>query len=242
MKVLIVDDEALARERLRDMIAEDFPEHTLLEAGTGLTALEMVGAEQPDLILLDIRMPEMDGLEVARHLLNLNQAPVVVFTTAYQEHALSAFDTNAVDYLVKPIRRERLVRALTRASSLRKAQLAAISHTEPGTRRRHLSATIHGKLQLQPVDSISFMKAEQKYVTAHWPGGEMLLDESLKSLESEFAHRFTRIHRNTLVATDCISGLEKDEQGNVCVLIRDLPDRLQISRRHLSALKKMLKT
>ena len=242
MKILIVDDEQLARARLRDLINEDLVRHEILEAVNGLDALNTIQHNTPDLVLLDIRMPVMDGLEVAQHLLNIDNAPVLIFTTAYQDHALTAFDNNAVDYLVKPIRKERLLRALQKASALRKAQVLAIRATEPASNpRKHLSATSHGKLQLKPIDEIFYLKAEQKYVTAVWPDGELLLDESLKSLETEFSDRFIRIHRNTLVATDCISGLEKDDAGNSLMVIRDMETRLPVSRRHLASIKKLIK-
>jgi len=242
MKVLIVDDEALARARLRDLIGEEFPEYEILEAGNGLDALESIQARPPDLLLLDIRMPIMDGLEVAQHLLNIDNAPALVFTTAYQDHALTAFESNAVDYLVKPIRKERLLRALAKANRLRLPQIQAIRAIEPEiNQRKHLSASFHGKLHLQPIEEVYYLRAEQKYVFAIWPKGELLLDESLKSLETEFSDRFIRIHRNTLVATDYIKGLEKDDAGNTVILLRDIPERLPVSRRHLAGIKKLLK-
>ncbi len=242
MKILIVDDEALARSRLRDLIGEDHPGHELAEAANGLEALALIESGRPDLVLLDIRMPEMDGLEVARHMCRIDDAPALVFTTAYQDHALEAFEKNAVDYLVKPIRRERLGQAIHKASRLHQSQVEALRAAAPEeNRRRHLSASSHGRILLKAVDEIAYLKAEQKYVTACWPGGELLLDESLKSLETEFADRFVRIHRNTLVAIECITGLEKDPEGNSLVLVRDMPVRLPVSRRHVAALKKLLK-
>lgn len=242
MKILIVDDEALARARLQDLISEELPECELLEAGNGQDALESIQAWQPDLVLLDIRMPIMDGLEVAQHLLNIDNAPALVFTTAYQDHALTAFDSNAVDYLVKPIRKERLLKALAKANRLRLPQIQAIRASEPEMKqRKHLSASRQGKIHLQPIEEVYYLKAEQKYVIANWPEGDLLLDESLKSLETEFSDRFIRIHRNTLVATNYISGLEKDNAGNTLIVMRDMPERLPVSRRHLAGIKKVLK-
>lgn len=243
MKILIVDDETLARERLIDLLNEDEPSYQCLQASNGVEALELIQTERPELVLLDIRMPVMDGLELAQHLMTLSgPVPAIVFTTAYQDHALEAFENNAIDYLVKPIRKERLMRALDKASQLGQAKLETLQHIDTESRsRQHFSASIHGKIILQPVQEVAYLKAEQKYVTAHWPGGEMLMDESLKSIEAEFSDRFVRIHRNTLVAIDAIRGLEKDDEGNSVLLLRDIEDKLPVSRRHLAGIKKLIK-
>jgi len=239
MKILIVDDEKPARERLKDLIRESGKAHELLEAVNGLDAVKIAEAEQPDVVLLDIRMPVMDGLEAARHLTLLNPPPAVVFTTAYDEHALKAFEANAVDYLLKPIRPERLQRSLERAQVLQRARLAELGG--PSAIRTHISAVIQGRLQLIPVRDIRCFKADQKYVTVSWPGGEALIEDSLKHIEEEFEGLFLRIHRNALVAVAHIESLEKGEDGNYRINLRDLPEQPVVSRRHSRAVRQKLK-
>jgi two-component system, LytTR family, response regulator AlgR len=242
MKLLIVDDEALARERLLDLVVELYPEASTIEAANGLEALDKISAHSPDIILLDIRMPGMDGLELANHLLHLEAQPAIVFTTAYQDHAIDAFDANAVDYLLKPIRKERLNIAIERASIVSKSKLTALKENEGiNSARTHLSAIIQGNIQLIPIEHIYYLKAEQKYVTAAWPGGEILLDESLVSLEAEFTNYFIRIHRNALVAINHISKLSKNSEGQQLIKLADMPIELAVSRRHLADVKKAFK-
>lgn len=243
MKILIVDDEALARGRLVSLIAELNSDDVISEAEHGLAALEIVRHESPDVVLLDIRMPLMDGLEVAHHLSGLETPPAVIFTTAYQDHALEAFDTSAVDYLLKPVRKERLYQALQRAKVLQRARIAELRAQDNIARpRTHLSAVVAGNIQLVPVNNIRYLKAEQKYVIAAWPGGELLLDESLKSLEQEFHVEFIRIHRNALIALQYIEALKKDNEDNVTIRLRGMPIELQVSRRHISLVRKILKS
>lgn len=244
MKILIVDDELLARERLHDLTVELYPDVITFEASNGMEALEKINEFHPDIVLLDIRMPGMDGLEVANHVLQLEEKkPAVIFTTAYQDHAISAFDANAVDYLLKPIRKERLNTAVERATVVNQAQLTSIhKEEENASARTHLSAMIQGSLQLVPIESIYFFKADQKYVSATWPGGELLLDESLTSLEAEFSKDFIRIHRNALVAINHVNSLSKTSDGQHVIKISDMPVELAISRRHLAEVKKALKS
>lgn len=244
MKILIVDDELLARERLHDLTVELYPDVITFEASNGMEALEKINEFHPDIVLLDIRMPGMDGLEVANHVLQLEEKkPAVIFTTAYQDHAISAFDANAVDYLLKPIRKERLNTAVERATVVNQAQLTSIHKEEKNaSARTHLSAMIQGSLQLVPIESIYFFKADQKYVSAAWPGGELLLDESLTSLEAEFSKDFIRIHRNALVAINHVNSLSKTSDGQHVIKISDMPVELAISRRHLAEVKKALKS
>lgn len=242
MKILIVDDEALARERLHDLVLELYPDSTTIEAINGLDALEKITEHSPTIILLDIRMPGMDGLEVASHLLQVEAPPAIVFTTAYQDHALSAFDANAVDYLLKPIRKERLKIAIERAAVVSQNTLSTLNETEElASARTHLSALIKGSIQLIPIENIYYLKAEQKYVTAGWPGGELLLDEPLISLEVEFKEHFIRIHRNALVAINHIHSLCKSSEGQHIIKLNDIPLKLAVSRRLLPEIKKILK-
>ena len=242
MKILIVDDERLARERLKDLLREIDPGHQLLEADNGLAALNQVQQSVPDVVLLDIRMPVMDGLETAYHLSILEQSPAVIFTTAYQDHAIRAFDLQAVDYLLKPIRRERLESALQRSRLIKRATAAALRVEADGpAQRSHLSASNYGKIELIPVAEIRYLKAEQKYVSVGWAGKESLIDESLKSLEQEFPHRFLRIHRNALIAPKFIQLLKKSKDGAFYLHLQDVADGLPVSRRHLHALRQFLK-
>lgn len=242
MKILIVDDEALARERLHELVVELYPQAITIEAANGIEALDKITEHSPKIILLDIRMPGMDGLELANHLLHLETPPAIVFTTAYQDHALSAFDANAVDYLLKPIRKERLKTAIERASVVSQSTLASLNETKDLTSsRNHLTAVVQGKIQLISIESIYYLKAEQKYVTAAWPGGEILLDESLVSLEAEFKNSFIRIHRNALVAINHIHSLSKNNEGQQLIKLSDMPIELKVSRRHLADVKKVFK-
>jgi two-component system response regulator AlgR len=242
MRVLIVDDEALARERLKSMLA-DLPGWQVAgEAENGLEALLRAADCSPDVVLLDIRMPEMDGLETAHHLAKLNPAPAIIFTTAYQDHALAAFEAKAVDYLLKPVRGERLKEALERASVVSRGRLAELrAGGGEGPARRFLSAVLHGRIRIAPVAEIRCFRADQKYTVAIWPQGELVLDESLKMLEAEFAGQFLRIHRNALVALQHIEQLERDPSGNYHVRLRGLPEPLAVSRRHLSRVRGVLK-
>jgi len=239
MKILIVDDETPARERLKDLILEIDDRYELLEAVNGVEALEIAEARQPDVALLDIRMPIMDGLEAARHMMLLTPPPAVLFTTAYDEHALKAFDANAVDYLLKPIRLERLRTGLERARVIQQARLTALQI--PVAARTHIGAVVQGRLQLIPVGEIRYFKADQKYVTVYWPGREALIDDSLKSIEEEFGDQFLRIHRNALVALDHVELLEKGEDGNYRIGLRDTPEKLPVSRRHARTVRQKLK-
>jgi two-component system response regulator AlgR len=240
MKVLLVDDEPLARERLRRLLAE-LPDCEICgEAADGRAALELYGERQPDVVLMDIRMPGMDGLEAARHLAGLPDPPAVIFTTAFGDHALEAFEACAVDYLLKPIRRERLAAALGNARRLTRAQAARLE-TGAGGARNHICVRVRGNLHLVPVIDIRFFRADNKYVTVRTGDSEYLIEESLKTLEDEFGARFLRIHRNALVAVDFIAGLEKDSEGQCLVVLGGIDERLEVSRRHQPEVRARLK-
>ncbi len=238
-----MDDEPPARARLKGLLGEIGAGTVVGEAGHGAAALHAVSATGADVVLLDIRMPGMDGLEAARHLARLERPPAVIFTTAYDAHALAAFEANAVDYLLKPIRRERLEAALAKARSLTRAQIAELASTvSPGSARTHVSATLHGNLKLVPVDEVRFFRAEHKYVTARHPDGELVLDEALSALEKEFAGRFLRVHRNALVAVAHVRGLDRDSQGRYCVRLDAVDETVEVSRRMLSQVRKSLRS
>jgi two-component system response regulator AlgR len=242
VKILIVDDEPLARTRLRRLL-QDIPDTQVAgEAKSGKEALLRSSVLNPDIVLLDIRMPEMDGLETAIHLSHMKHPPAVVFTTAFSEHALAAFEANAVDYLLKPIRRERLEEAIGKARKINRAQLLELGKQDESSRARtHISAYTSGNLQLVPSEKIYYFHAEQKYVSVRHPDGQLLIDESLKSLEEEFGDRFLRIHRNSLVCLDYVEGLERDSSGKYQICFRDIDDRLEVSRRLVAATRRRLK-
>jgi len=196
MKVLVVDDERPARERLKQLIADTDGYEVVGEAGNGSEAVQLAGKLHPDIVLLDIRMPGMDGIEAATHLNRAEQPPAVVFTTAYDEYAIDAFEANAIGYVLKPIRRARLEAALQQAARLATATLASVSaDTELAATRSHVCARVHGDLKLIPIEDVVCFHADQKYVSVAHDCGQDLIDDSLKSLEVEFESRFVRIHR-----------------------------------------------
>jgi two-component system response regulator AlgR len=241
MKVLIVDDEKLARDRITRMLADVDGYDVVGEAGHGMEAIEECQRVQPDVVLLDIRMPGMDGLEAARHLMEMEEPPAVVFCTAYEEHAIEAFNVQAVGYLLKPVRREDLVNVLRSAKRANKAQLAALMEQD-GDRRSHISARTRRGIELIPIEDVRFFQADQKYVTVRHGDGELLIDETLRELEDEFGERFVRVHRNALVASRFIEGLERDENGHFQIRMRGVDERVDISRRHLSSVRKYIQT
>jgi two-component system, LytTR family, response regulator AlgR len=232
MRVLIVDDEPPARERLKRLLEEIDGCELAGEANNGTEAIALAVRLAPDVVLMDIRMPGMDGVEAARHLGQLDEPPAVIFITAYDEYALRAFDTSAVGYLLKPVRREKLADTLTRAARLTKPQLAAIAKAAaPRQRRTHLSVRIRGELRLIPIEDVLYFLADQKYVTVRHSGGEDLIEESLRSLEEEFDPDFLRIHRNSLVAVRHISSIERSGEGQYSVRLRGIETDLPVSRR-----------
>jgi len=238
--VVIADDEPLARERLRSLLAEQPGVEVVAEAENGEQALHACAELQPDLVLLDIAMPGLDGLEAARHLATFEPRPAVVFCTAYDAHALSAFEAAAIDYLMKPVRSERLAAALERARMFlagRNGQPAAASQQA----RTLLCARLRGSLRLIPVEDIHYLQAEEKYVVVHHARGEDLIEESLKSLEEEFASRFVRIHRNCLVARHELVELRRNGAGQVQAVLRHGKAPLEVSRRCVASLKQDLK-
>lgn len=246
MKILIVDDEALARDRLRQLL-EESNEHVVVgDAANGQQALAMSNTLHPDVVLLDIRMPGISGLETAQHLNALKKPPAVVFTTAYEEYAIDAFDAQAVGYILKPVRRERLAQALERARRLSTATITAVAE-QPGmeNRRSHICARVRGELRLIPLEDVRYFHADQKYTRVCYAGGEHLIDDSLRQLEQEFGDDFVRIHRSALVAVSQIVALKKAADGEVSISLRgDGPpeeDRLTISRRHLAEVRRRLK-
>jgi len=263
---MLVDDEALARQRLRHLLDDIAPElstEIVAEAVDGIDALEQLDTAAVDIALLDIRMPRMDGIELARHLARLPAPPAVIFVTAYDQYAVKAFELNAIDYLLKPVRAERLLAALRKAKPLPLPvnAMQALDQLAPGG-RRHLRCAERGRLLLVPVADVLYFKAELKYVTARTAEREYLLEESLAHLEQEFAARLVRIHRNCLVARDAVTGCAREQAHDStspdpnpgdklvqpelsdphwALLLKGVPERLPVSRRQWPQVKAELK-
>lgn len=246
--ILIVDDEPLACARLRQLlgdIATDFPHRIVGEAGNGIAALEQLAATPADIVLVDIRMPRMDGIELARQLAGLPHPPAFVFVTAHDEFALRAFELAAADYLMKPVRAARLLEALRKARRLAAVDFSALA---PAGRER-LRVVERGGVVLVPVADVLYLRAEQKYVTARTAERDYLLEESLTYLETEFAGRFIRIHRNCLVAAATVTGVVREadagtpdeaggERWSLC--LQGIAERLPVSRRQWPQVKERL--
>lgn len=212
LKVLMADDEAPARNRLRELLS-DIPHITIVaEAKNGKEALDLANEHQPDIVLLDIRMPVMDGIEAAQHLQKMIKPPAIIFTTAFDSYAMQAFDISAVDYLLKPIRLERLQSAISKARALLPSQLEALVPLHP--QRSHFSIAERGRILIVPVNEVIYLRAELKYITVRTAEREYLLEESLTHLEQEFGPIFIRLHRNCLVAQAYILGYEKRTDGH----------------------------
>jgi two-component system response regulator AlgR len=251
LKVLVVDDEPPARARLKQLLgdcAAGLALQVVGEADGGLAALEAASRLQPDVVLLDISMPDMNGIEVARHLAQRPAPPAIIFVTAFDEHALQAFEVHALDYLLKPVRAERLLAALQRVQRLlpREPRLEQLAQ-DLGATRTQLSVSERGRLVLVPVEDIVYLRAELKYVTIRTVARELLTEESLTALESEFGERFVRIHRNALVARRFIEGFQRirgkvegeseSAEGHWEILLRGMDERLAISRRQWPTVK-----
>ena len=241
MKVLICDDEPLARERLRTML-ESIEGITPVEdtAANGIEALELITKTEPDTILLDIQMPGMDGLTCARKIAESETPPAVIFCTAFDKHAIDAFRAQAVDYLLKPIRKSELTKSLKRAQTLTRSQLYALNLRQSA--HEHITARTRQGVELIPVSDITLFQADQKYVTVHYPKGEVLIDEPLKSLQERLGDSFVRIHRNALVARNAIEGMHQNDDGYFELNIKGQNTPVTISRRHVSSVRRLLRS
>lgn len=257
--VLIVDDEAPARSRLVDLlsdIAADFPHRLIGEAATGRSALDRLAETPADIALIDVQMPGMSGIELARHLGALPEPPAIVFVTAFDEYAVRAFEVHALDYLMKPVRAGRLLEALQRVRTMRAVQKPAIaamardSGAAQGRRRDTIAVVERGRVMLIPIDEIVYLKAELKYITIRTADREYLTEEPLVDLENEFADRFVRVHRNALVARRAIAGFERVEsvegdsvgEPHWVVTLRDVAERLPVSRRQWPIVKETMRS
>jgi two-component system response regulator AlgR len=244
LRIVITDDEAPARSRLHDLLLDcsaELPLEVVGEAGNGQELLDCLEVTPCDVVLLDIRMPVLDGIEAALHMQSLPRRPAIVFTTAYDAFAVKAFELQAIDYLLKPIRQRRLSEALMRARTLAAPSTQALRQLQAGA-RKHLSVQERGKLLLVPVEQILFLRAEQKYVTIRTAQREYVLEEPLTRLEQEFGPRFVRIHRNCLIGRDHIDGFERVSEGGESgwsVIVRGLKERLPVSRRQQHVIREL---
>lgn len=248
MDILVVDDEKLARERLVRMISRIDGCKVAGEALSGRDALKKIEQLRPDIVLLDIRMPDMDGLEAARHIMQMEAPPAVIFCTAFNQHALEAFEAQAVGYLLKPVKAEQLQAALQKAKKLTKVQMTSLRQSgqeaaspDASGRRKHISAKTRHGLELVPVDEVRCFLADHKYVTAHHSQGEILIDDTLKDLEDEFGDQFVRIHRNSLAALRYVEGMEKVPGGQFALKLKGVDVKPLISRRHVTDLRNRLR-
>ena len=243
MDILICDDEPLAVERLSRLVTQ-LGHEVVATASHGQQAIEMAEFYQPDVILLDIQMPEMDGLSCAVYLRELDTMPAIIFCTAYDEHALEAFKSNAEGYLLKPVMQQELQQVLDHLTKLTQAQMSTLKQKEDMNeltiKRQHIVAKTYRGVELVPVENIYYFLADQKYVTVRHKNGSVLIDETLKDLENEFGDKFIRFHRNALVSVDFLDGLEVIGSGQYQVRCRELNERLAVSRRHLPSLRERI--
>lgn len=242
MDILICDDEPLAVERLSRLVTQ-MGHHVIATAAYGQQAIEMVQFYQPDVVLLDIQMPEMDGLTCAQYLRQLDPSPAIVFCTAYDQHALDAFKSHAEGYLLKPIMQQELQQVLDQLTKLTQAQMSNLKqkeHMDDKSHRHQIAAKTYRGVELVPIENIYYFLADQKYVTVRHKHGSVLIDETLKDLELEFGEQFIRIHRNALVSVHYLDGLEVINSGQYQVRCRELDDRLSVSRRHLPNLRERI--
>ncbi|KJS09456.1 MAG: chemotaxis protein CheY [Gammaproteobacteria bacterium BRH_c0] len=242
MNVLIVDDEPLARDRLNRMVQAVGGCTVVGQVGNGQDAITFAEQTVPDVVLMDVRMPGMDGLAAAQHLAELDVPPAVIFCTAYDDYAMEAFTSQAIGYLLKPVKQDDLATALNRARRVNKAQLAELQQSPlfANGGRTHITSKSRRGVDLVAVADIRMFQADHKYVTAFFSEGEALLDETLKELEDEFGNRFVRIHRNALASIAHIEGLERNIEGLYHVRLAGLDIRPQVSRRHVANLRKLL--
>ncbi len=237
LRALVVDDEQPARDRLSALLRELGQVEVVGEARNATEALQKVEELEPDLLYLDVRMPGMSGLELARHLGSLDEPPAIIFITAHDEHAMDAFEAEAVGYLLKPVRKEKLAAATERAQRLTQRQLGSVAGQAP---RTHLAVRQRDGIKLLRLEDVIRLVAEQKYTTVHHTGGEDLIDDSLRTLEAEFGERFVRIHRSALVNRSFIEAVERDAEGHHLIRLRGVSEPMQVSRRLVAELKTRL--
>jgi len=248
IRVMVVDDEMPARERLVRLVNELGSENFEVAAAVenGQQAVDYCRQQGIDIVLMDIRMPQMDGLQAAKIIAEEanreKPAPAVIFTTAFGEYALDAFEAQGAGYLLKPVRKQDLLESLQKAQQVNRAQVQAVSgQARPAEEKRYISGSYRGAKIREPVENIVYFQAEQKYVVATAEDKQLLMDESLKSLEEQYGDLFTRIHRNALVASDRIVGISRKD-GQAYLIIKGVNEQLEISRRHLADIKHLIKS
>jgi two-component system, LytTR family, response regulator AlgR len=233
LRVLVVDDEAPARTRLKDLLGECAGAVVIGEAASAREALEQVLAAPVDLVLLDICMPELDGIELAQHLQKLPQAPAIVFTTAYDHYAVHAFEVHAIDYLLKPVRLPRLVEALARVHRARAPGAEALRQAA-GRAPAFFSAHERGRIHLIALEDVLYLKAELKYVTVRTAEREYLIEDTLARIEQDYPEIFVRLHRNCLVARAALRGFERADggaDGQWLARLEGCEEKIAVSRR-----------
>ncbi len=241
MDIVIVDDEPLARQRLQKMVTE-LNYNVVAEAANSEQALQAIADHDPSILLLDIEMPGENGLQLAKKISALDAPPAIVFTTAYDQYALDAFETLATGYLLKPVQQAQLEKVLEKAKTLNKLQLESLDTEDAPKQREHIASKGHRGVELISLEDIRYFMADQKYVMVVSTHGRVLIDETLKDLEEEFSKNFVRVHRNSLISVQHIQGLDRDQQGHYHVRLADIEDKPIVSRRYSSKIKSLLKT
>ena len=242
LKILLVDDELLARQRLRTLLADctEPQAEVLAEAANGPQVITALGQGTFDLVLLDIRMPGMDGVQLAHTISSMSEPPAVVFVTEHAEHAVQAFDVAAVDYLTKPVRLERLQQALQKVERIVQAKILQNADSSVDS----LIIQDRGRTEKVPLTEVLYLKAELKYITVRTAARSYILDGALNELEEKYAAQFMRIHRNALIARRAIRALEKhydaEEGEGWAVRLNGIPELLAVSRRQLSAVREAI--
>ena len=242
LKVLLVDDELLARQRLRTLLGDcNRPGAVVLaEAANGPQAIAAIRQGAFDLVLLDVRMPGMDGVQLAQTIASMPQPPAIVFVTAHAEHAVQAFDVAAVDYLTKPVRLERLQQALQKVEHLVLLKQTQLTDS-PG---EVLIIQDRGRTERVPLAEVLYLKAELKYITVRTAARSYILDGALNELEEKYTAQFMRVHRNALIARRAVRSLEKhydaEEGEGWAVRLNGIPEVLAVSRRQLSAVREAM--
>ena len=239
MKIIVCDDEPMARERLVRMVGEVGHEVVAATSSSEET-IQAVKEHMPDVVLMDVRMPNQDGIRCAHLIKELPSSPAIIFVTAYDHYAIAAFKAQAIGYLLKPAGKEELIEALSNAKQVNNAQLnhlRKLDNPDVKPARQHIAARTHRGVELIPVTDIYYFLADQKYVNVRHKDGTVLIDETLKELEEEFGNQFFRIHRNALLSLSYLEALESIEGGQYQVAIKGVDDKLSVSRRHLPALR-----
>ena len=237
MRVLVADDEAPARARLTALLnisGGDF--QVVGQASNGSEVLAQCEQQPVDLVLLDIRMPGMDGIDAALALAARPNPPAIIFVTAYDEHALAAFEANAIDYLLKPVRPQRLLRALDKARALSHEQQSVLAQSGS-----YLNVSYRGGVQRIPATDVILLRADSKYVEVWHPAGMALTEESLRTIEDRLPGLFLRVHRNALVAADKARELRKGAAGQLLLSLHGTAESVEVSRRHAPEVRRLLR-